>query len=938
MAGDFTGDGQPRPGRRQLQIDNDVSVLLGNGDGTFQPPVTYAVGSDPAAIVAGDFTGDGHLDLAVANDGSDDTVVGAAGQRRRHVPARRSPTRSGSDPDAIVAGDFTGNGHLDLAVANVLAPTTCRCCWATATARSSPRSPTRWGRTQTPSWRATSPATAASTWPSPTQRIQRRLGAAGQRRRHVPAPGHLRGGVGPRRHRGGRLHRRRPDSTWPSPTTTATRCRCCWATATARSSPRSPTRSGSDPDAIVAGDFTGDGRLDLAVANTDGDTVSVLLGNGDGTFQPQVTYAVGSGPDAIVAGDFTGDGRLDLAVANCGSNDVSVLLGNGDGTFQPQVDRTRWGRTQPPSWRATSPATASLDLAVANYGSNDVSVLLGNGDGTFQPQVDLRGGVGPRCHRGGRLQRRRPARPGRRQRRRQHGVGAAGQRRRHVPAPGHLRGGVVPVRHRGGRLHRRRPTSTWPSPTTTRRHRYVSVLLGNGDGTFQPPVTYAVGSDPRRHRGGRLHRQRPPRPGRRQLGTDDTVVGAAGQRRRHLPAPGHLRGGVVPSTPSWRATSPATADLDLAVANATTPTTVSVLLGNGDGTFQPQVTYAVGSDPAAIVAGDFTGDGQPRPGRRQRLRTTTVSVLLGNGDGTFQPAGHLRGGVGTHAPSWRATSTATASSTWPSPTQVDNDVSVLAGQRRRHVRGPRPVRHHPSCHAPGGRRHRRRHRRCPGRRRGRGHPLSPGHPRPARHLRAARHGQPRLSPRATSPGCPTPIDGPVLASVDAHDNAISFYAYRNGGFVRVGSLTTGQLPAQIIAADLNGDGLNDLVVRNAGDGTLSVFFGTQTSSSVPSIPSFDPPTFLPPVTLPVGLGVSDVQAVDTTGSGRLDLVVTNKLTGQVSVLLQPGRWHLRRRPSPIAPGPGCPRSIPAARPRSPAWRRRRASPPDRSRPAVRPTW
>ena len=87
----------------------------------------------------------------------------------------------------------------------------------------------------------------------------------------------------------------------------------------------------------MAGDFTGDGRTDLAVANFDDNTVSVLLGNGDGTFQPQVTYAVGSDPGAIVAGDFTGDGRTDLAVANEYDNTVSVLLGNGDGTFQPQV-------------------------------------------------------------------------------------------------------------------------------------------------------------------------------------------------------------------------------------------------------------------------------------------------------------------------------------------------------------------------------------------------------------------------------------------------------------------------------------------------------------------------------------------------------------------------------------------------------------------------
>ena len=127
------------------------------------------------------------------------------------------------------------------------------------------------------------------------------------------------------------------------------------------------------------------------------------------------------------------------------------------------------------------------------------------------------------------------------------------------------------------------------------------------------------------------------------------------------------------------------------------------------------------------------------------------------------------------------------------------------------------------------------------------------------------------------------MDGPLLASVDAQDDAISLYAYRDGGFVRIGSLTTGQLPAQIIAADLNGDGWDDLVVRNAGDGTLSVFFARHVIGPIDrQRRRFSPSS--PPVTLSVGLGVSDVQAVDTTGSGTLDLVVTNKLTGQVSVL------------------------------------------------------
>src|SRR5260370_26974482 len=86
-------------------------------------------------------------------------------------------------------------------------------------------------------------------------------------------------------------------------------------------------------------------------------------------------------------------------------------------------------------------------------------------------------------------------------------------------------------------------------------------------------------------------------------------------------------------------------------------------------------------------------------------------------------------------------------------------------------------------------------------------------------------------PVTINPGHPardiTAVDtnqGPLLASVDSTDNAISLYAWRGVSFVRIGSLPTGTLPAQIGTADLNGDGWNDLVVRNAGDGTLSVFF------------------------------------------------------------------------------------------------------------------
>jgi hypothetical protein len=150
---------------------------------------------------------------------------------------------------------------------------------------------------------------------------------------------------------------------------------------------------------VTTGDFNGDGKLDLATANPIGvsaHTVGVLLGFGDGSFQPTKEFATGTKPSSVTTGDFNGDGKLDLATANADGDNVSVLLGNGDGSFQPKKDFMT-GSFPLSVTAADFNGDGKLDLASANSGdnTNTLSVLLGNGDGSFQPKSDFATGSYP---------------------------------------------------------------------------------------------------------------------------------------------------------------------------------------------------------------------------------------------------------------------------------------------------------------------------------------------------------------------------------------------------------------------------------------------------------------------------------------------------------------------------------------------------------------
>ena len=292
---DFDGDGH-----LDLATANDtstnVSVLLNSGNGTFGPDSVYPVGTAPVSIFSADLDGDGDMDLVTADRDADSVTVllnngSAVFDSTYTYPA-------GHQPESLLSADLDGDGDLDLAVANVHGPDV---------------------------WILLNNGDATFTY----------------------------------------------DSAYPV---------------------------GQLPSYISAGDLDNDGDLDLATVNYASGSydVSVLLNNGDGTFSPHSTYPAGTAPFRLFSADFDDDGDLDLAVPNYSRDSVSILLNDSTGVFS--IDSQYAVGSVPYSvFCGDVDGDGDQDLSVANKSSANVSILLNKGDATFDSASAYPVGHGPEC-------------------------------------------------------------------------------------------------------------------------------------------------------------------------------------------------------------------------------------------------------------------------------------------------------------------------------------------------------------------------------------------------------------------------------------------------------------------------------------------------------------------------------------------------------------
>ncbi len=502
VAGDFNGDGRPDIATAN-QASNNVSILLQNSDGTFHAAVNYPVGNGPMSLQTADVNQDGKLDLLLINV-PDNTIGVLLGNGDGTFQTQKLTTISGgtlscqSVGDCLAVGDFNGDGKLDVAIGVPLAQVA-------------------------------------------TYAVAIFLGKG--------------------------------DGTFQAPVDYSIN---------------------GQPYALASADFNNDGKLDLAVA-VPGNGVSLLLGNGNGTFQAALNTPVPGGLTGLVVADFNGDGNLDI-VTSSNQGGLVRLLGSGNGNFQIQL----LGGSDTPLAAGDLDGDGKPDLACT--GGIGIEILMNNGDGTFTSGQTLS----------------------------QAGVDF-------TPAA------VLSDLNNDQKLDLVVAQSN-TNFSLTSLSDIVTVVNGNGDGTFATLPAYAGirGFTPRGYATfGSLAAA-----DFNGDGKIDLDVGLEFWLQATLqqgPGEGlYLNNGAGFSAPTATQLTIGSNDaayaiagdfngdgrMDLAIASSSgSGDGVAVLLGNGDGTFQPEHDYGAGMN-GPIAVGDFNNDG--------KLDLIGANaVLLGSGDGTF---------------------------------------------------------------------------------------------------------------------------------------------------------------------------------------------------------------------------------------------------------------------------------------------------------------
>jgi hypothetical protein len=327
------------------------------------PASPVRAGAGPSSVATGDFNGDGQLDFAVANAGDNTASVLLGNGDGTFTPAgpvtvNRNPfptpclfTRCGSVPLAIAVGDFNRDGKQDLAVTNI--PLNDLCSIGSVFGAM-----------------CSSVAVLLGNGDGSFQ-ASNQYDPGGQLPTSIAAGDFNNDG----------------NQDLAISNLNSSSLSILLGDGTGRSfrqASRSPLSVGRRPVWVAQGYFNADATIDLAVANADDGTVSILLGNGDGSFAVArgAPIAVGTRPTSIAVADFNRDGTLDLAVTDFTDSVVWVLLGNADGTFGAPA---RFGvGAQPSSLTAADwNNDGYLDLVVANRRGNSISILRGNGNGSF---------------------------------------------------------------------------------------------------------------------------------------------------------------------------------------------------------------------------------------------------------------------------------------------------------------------------------------------------------------------------------------------------------------------------------------------------------------------------------------------------------------------------------------------------------------------------